>query len=164
MEVCRWRGSPAGGGYTAIAPSAFAGVTEWNVHTYQLADTGEGGHALVPPGGSPIAVAGPTVALAPSDPEPCAPRPPVRVQVLRLAEGVLQVTVVAGQGPLSAITVESGANWEIEPAPPFALPPDTLAHTFAVRRTGPGSVYVPIILKDNRGEWPTFVGGGASAF
>ena len=37
--------------------------------------------------------------------------------------------------------------------------------TFFIRRTAQGTpVTVPLIITDGRGDWETFVGGGAQAF
>jgi hypothetical protein len=36
--------------------------------------------------------------------------------------------------------------------------------SFTVRRAGGGAATVPIVVVDDCGEWPTFVGGGNSAF
>jgi hypothetical protein len=35
---------------------------------------------------------------------------------------------------------------------------------FFVRRIGSGSVHIPLVAADLCGAWPTFIGGGNSAF
>jgi hypothetical protein len=47
---------------------------------------------------------------------------------------------------------------------PVDLPPETRVVTLMVHRAGPGAITVPLTVLDNCGSWPTFVGGGPSAF
>jgi hypothetical protein len=157
-------GFSADRGFSLIAGTAFAGVTAYNMHTYLLGRDEEGGHALVSTGSPLIPVNGPMIQLAPAPPEPCAPRPPVRVSVARQGEGVLQVTVTAGAGALTGLEVKDGPNWTIEPAAPIQVLDGATELTFRIRRTGPGAVAVPFTVTDGCGAWPTFAGGGPSAF
>jgi len=151
-------------GFTAIAPSAFEGVTQWNIHTYSLAGPDEGGHSLLAPGGGLIQIGGPAIQLMPTPPESCAPRPPVAVATSVLGEGVLEVTVKAGMGALLSLEVRDGQNFSIDPSTPVQVPDGATELTFRVRRNGPGAVYVPLVVVDGCGSWQTFVGGGAGAF
>jgi hypothetical protein len=151
-------------GYTLIANEALDGVTEWNFHTYTLGEDEEGGHSLVAPGDGLLPLTGTTIQIEPAPPEPCAPRPPVRLAVEPVGDGVLEVTVTAGEGALTGLEVGDGTNWAIEPPAPIQIPAGATEFTFRVRRTAPGAVSVPFTVTDGCGEWPTFVGGGASAF
>jgi hypothetical protein len=151
-------------GFTAIAPQAFEGVTQWNIHTYSLAGPDEGGHSLVAPGGGLIQIAGPAIQLTATPPESCAPRAPVGVAATRLGEGVLEVTVKAGNGALVSLNVTDGPNWIIDPNTPVQVPDGATELTFRVLRNGPGAVHVPIAVVDGCGSWQTFVGGGTGAF
>lgn len=151
-------------GFTAIAPQAFAGVTHWNLHTYLLDAPDEGGHALLAPGGGLLQVADQTLTVAPTAPEPCAPRTPVKVSSSKLGEGVLEVSITAGNGALQSLQIQEGQNWIIDPATPTEVPDGATQLTFRVRRTNPGVVTVQMTVVDACGSWRTFVGGGANAF
>jgi hypothetical protein len=151
-------------GFTAIAPQAFAGVTNWNFHTYLLDTPDEGGHSLMSPDQGMTEVAGPTISVVPTTPEPCAPRPAVALSTKRLGDGVLEVTVRAGSGGLVRLEIGEGQNWTVDPATPTEVPEGATELTFRVRRTSPGVVNVPLNVVDACGSWRTFVGGGANAF
>jgi hypothetical protein len=150
-------------GFTLVANEALDGVTEWNFHTYLLDGEDEGGHALRAPGDDLLPLTDTTVSIEPAPPEPCAPRSPVRIAT-SVGDGVLEVTVTAGSGALTALDVSSGANWTIDPPTPIEIPAGATEFTFRIRRTAPGAVAVPFTVTDACGEWPTFVGGGAGAF
>jgi hypothetical protein len=108
----------------------------------------------------------------------CAPRP--KVEVLAVADnGRLRVTVNAGHSAgtptneLRGIRFGTPTNALVElvghvPSPavpqPITLPPGTRSVTFFVRRAQAGATTVPFTVVDSCGEWPTFVGGGQSAF
>jgi len=106
----------------------------------------------------------------------CSPRPPIQVTTVPESPGRLRVTVTAtGPGsPLSALHFGAASNAQIDApgaAPgatgPFdvATPAGASSYTFVVRRTTAGQgVNVPFTVTDACGNWPTFVGGGPSAF
>jgi len=109
-------------------------------------------------------------------PSTCSPRPPVQVTTAPDGQGRLGVTVTAtGPGrPLRALHVGAASNAQIDApgadpgAPgPFdvAVPAGSASYTFVVRRVTAGqAVNVPFTVTDACGNWPTFVGGGPSAF
>lgn len=114
----------------------------------------------------------------------CAPVPAV---VIRTAAGggVLTVTVSAGRNPIQArnvlksIRIGAATNAQVE-VPVQAgiatahagqrdftitITPNTEDLTFMIRRQVAGqATHVPLVVTDNCGPWPTFVGGGAEAF
>lgn len=110
----------------------------------------------------------------------CSPRPPVRIQTVRGAAGQLQVTITAGQGTLTQIGFGAAANARISvPGGAGGRPglnaspgnatlnltdrPTSL--TFTVSRFQAGqATHVPITVTDGCSSWPTFVGGGPTAF
>ena len=117
-------------------------------------------------------------AAPPRPPASCAPRPRVAVNVTRAAAGQLAVRVVATSGrgapdnrvhsiqfavPANAIIDVAGqpsrsGEFAIDfPSLPAEVP-------FTLRRTAPGPITVRLIVIDDCNEWPTFVGGGESAF
>jgi hypothetical protein len=135
--------------------------------------------ASLPSAGTPTPA--PTVTPTPGVPPPvsaCSPRPDVVVANKPLGGGRLQVTVSvsSNQGfaanALKAIRFGTPIRAEIERLgqPPTSAPltwtlgSGALQATFTVHRTSAGPVQVPFTVTDNCGEWPTFVGGGASAF
>jgi glucose/arabinose dehydrogenase len=129
-----------------------------------------------PPGpGTPTATPTPVISRPVSA---CVPRPPVVVTEKVLGNGRLQVTVTASSNAgfaanaIKTIRFTGSNHAEIErvgqPANgnPFTwtLGSGVIQVTFTVHRTATGAVQVPFIVTDNCGDWPTFVGGGASAF
>jgi hypothetical protein len=76
---------------------------------------------------------------------------------------VLEVTVRA-ESAITGLQLDDGPNWTIEPSLPLQIPDGATEVTFQVRRTGPGPVTVKMTVTDACGAWPTFVGGGPSAF
>jgi hypothetical protein len=100
----------------------------------------------------------------------CTPRPPVRVSVASSSETLLNVTITAGQGALSAVRLGrvTGATVEVPGRAPITtgnvslpLAPGATTTGFAVRRQGPGVAgTVEMVVVDGCGEWSTFVGGG----
>jgi hypothetical protein len=109
----------------------------------------------------------------------CGPRPPVVIASRATGDGRLQVTVTAGtDGPnganrLTELRFGAGTNALIDVAgqsgrsgafvAPLTDRPTSV--TFFVRRATPGQgTTVPLTVVDSCGEWPSFVGGGASAF
>jgi len=60
--------------------------------------------------------------------------------------------------PLAGVTNAAGSQT-------VNLPLETLTATFTVRRQTPGQpTHVNLTVVDGCGTWPTFVGGGATAF
>jgi hypothetical protein len=109
----------------------------------------------------------------------CSPRPPITVDTHPTGDGRLQVTVTADtQGPnganrLSELRFGAGTNVLVDIAGqsgrvgPFtvSLTGTPTSGTFFVRRATPGqATTAPLTVVDSCGEWPTFVGGGPSAF
>jgi len=119
--------------------------------------------------------AAPTPVPSPS-PAPgtgCDPRTPVRVQASPTGDGRLSVTVAAGTGYLKEIRFGAAQNALVDipggqtgAAGNFTYRPaaSTAQSTFFVRKPATGASTVPIVVVDDCGDWPTFVGGGAGAF
>lgn len=106
------------------------------------------------------------VGRAGSAPDPCTPRPPVRVEAVGDRE-YLRVAVTSG-APISALRFAALNNAAVEadrqpyrrPAT-HRLPQPATGATFIVRRLAPGPLTVAFVVTDACGEWPTFVGAGA---
>jgi hypothetical protein len=112
-------------------------------------------------------------------PVPCTPRPPVTTAVAP-GGGRLTVTLTVGTGPGAATNhirelrfgPTTNALVDIPSGPTgasgtftFAPPGGPGSVSFAVRRAAPGqSTTVPVVVVDDCGLWPTFVGGGPTAF
>jgi hypothetical protein len=110
----------------------------------------------------------------------CSPRPAVTVNAVNTGGGVLQVTISAGgsvaTGPrLRQLQIGAATNALIDiPAANLTnvtgnqnvtLPLELRTLTMTVRHGTAGqSTTVPITVVDGCGNWPTLVGGGASAF
>jgi hypothetical protein len=109
----------------------------------------------------------------------CAPRPAVGVSTAPSGLGRLQVTLTAqsnaGAAPNELRSVQFGQldnatiEWPGRPAitgpTTVALPAGTRQAAFSVQRVAAGqSAMVPIVVTDQCGPWPTFVGGGPTAF
>ena len=121
----------------------------------------------------------------------CAPRPRVQLAVVRDGPERLKVTVRAPQGTgnednrLQCLAFAPAVNGAIDvpafPGSPLASPRAGLTGssgnvgvalseqpvetTFTIRRvSGSQAVTVPLVVRDGRGEWHTFVGGGLGAF
>jgi uncharacterized protein (DUF1501 family) len=99
------------------------------------------------------------------------PRSPVHVQASPTGDGRLSVTVAAGVGNLQEIRFGAAQNAIVDvpggqsgPGNFSIRPTGTAQTSFFVRKQGGGAATVPIVVVDDCGEWPTFVGGGASAF
>jgi CSLREA domain-containing protein/uncharacterized repeat protein (TIGR01451 family) len=108
----------------------------------------------------------------------CTPRPTVQVTTAA-ASGALNVTVTVGNtagvptNGIVAIRFTGGTNALIDingmtgQTGAFIVPFASVSGqvTFVVRRATPGqATTVPFVVLDSCGEWPTFVGGGPSAF
>jgi hypothetical protein len=90
--------------------------------------------------------------------------------------GRLQVTVTAGAGAGIALrTIQFGAatNALVDAGPlvgvrgdaTVSVAPGTTSFVFYVRRDSSGqATHVPLTITDSCGPWPTFVGGGPTAF
>ncbi len=125
---------------------------------------------------TPFPAPGPTPTLAPPG---CAPRPEIRLAVVPAGAGRLQVTLTAATSAalpsngLRELRVGASSNALVD-VPGFvtgARDPFsvgllfTTTVTFFVRRDVPGlPTTVPLVVVDDCGEWPTFVGGGPTAF
>jgi fibronectin-binding autotransporter adhesin len=106
---------------------------------------------------------------------PCTVRPNVRLPV-QPSNGRLQVTVFAGNDPATAGLVQQVqftrlANAVVENAAGTALanplvvnPPQASAQFFVRRVTAGQASTVELTVTDTCGTWPTFVGGGPTAF
>jgi hypothetical protein len=127
------------------------------------------------------AVLGPSPApAAPAQADVCAPRPPVGVATVPSGPDRLQVTITASASPalpdnrLQTLRFSAATNAlvDVPGGPPgaaggftVALPATTQQVQFIVRQRTPGeSLMVPLVVVDLCGDWPTFVGGGPSAF
>jgi hypothetical protein len=121
---------------------------------------------------------GPPTPTPTSTPPPssCAPRPPVTVSATPDGSGGLRVTVSTSStgGTISALQFGAATNAQITApgGPPNAAgnftvspPAGATNFTFTVRRTTAGqATQVPFTVTDACGSWPTFAGGGPSAF
>jgi CSLREA domain-containing protein len=108
----------------------------------------------------------------------CAPRPPVRVAPVATGDGRLQVTVSVTNNPgftnaLQAITwgefrdatVQVNSLGPVTSGQRTSLPPGTTVVMFIISRVTPGqAATASLTVTDACGDWPTLVGGGASAF
>ncbi|HEY7062881.1 MAG TPA: beta-propeller fold lactonase family protein [Chloroflexota bacterium] len=111
-------------------------------------------------------------------PAPCAPRPPVGVAAVPNGDGRLRVTLTANTNAgtptnaLASVQVAPGTNAVVYTGllvqqGPFTLtlPPGTTSTTLYVGRLTPGQASTQsLVVTDGCGAWPTFVGGGPSAF
>jgi hypothetical protein len=109
-------------------------------------------------------------------PPACTPRPSVRVAAEPSGGGRLQVGVTAGAGAgISLHSIQFGAATNalidagsLQGSPGNAtvtIPAGTTTFVFHMRRATPGqATHVPMIVYDTCGAWPTFVGGGPTAF
>jgi hypothetical protein len=135
--------------------------------------------AVVPTFGNPSgsAVFVPDRTGPPTSGGTCSPRPEVGVAVTPLADGSLQVTVSARAGAgtpgnaIQALRFGRGTNALIDAGGQtgstgnFTVTPPagTQQTTFTVRRATAGQGFtVPLTVVDGCGDWPTFVGRGAS--
>jgi parallel beta-helix repeat protein len=131
----------------------------------------------------PTSTPTPTATLTPTPRPSCSPRPPVSVTTRPGEPGTLQATVAVTRspaapnntirqlvfGPADNAIVEIGG--QSRPGGSFAvpIPAGTQQVTFVVRRPAvntsprPGST-APFTVVDDCGEWPSFVGGGPTAF
>jgi len=111
-------------------------------------------------------------------PPVCTPRPRVQLTVVPSGAGRLQVTVTAGtavaggQNWLRALrfgladngVVDSGSQSGLPGNATITLGPGVRQTTFFVRRvTGGLATTVHVVVVDECGEWPPFVGGGPTA-
>jgi hypothetical protein len=146
-----------------------------------LAVFGTPGPAPAQPTAAPPAAATAPATAAPSGAAGgaprCAPRPPVRVATAAAGSGRVQVTVAADSasgaslqslafGPTNAALVDiPGGQTGATGSFTVPLPAGTQQTTFVVRRAVEGQgATVPLVVTDSCGDWPTLIGGGASAF
>ncbi|HEY7060855.1 MAG TPA: multicopper oxidase family protein [Chloroflexota bacterium] len=119
----------------------------------------------------------PATATPTPPPAACAPRPNVGIAVRPDAtrlEVVLTANTNAGtpSNELRGLRVQPGQNAVVyaglyAQAVPFnlTLPPGTTTFTFHVGRQTPGQpTTASIVVTDRCGDWPTIIGGGATAF
>jgi len=118
----------------------------------------------------------PTLTLTPTvtaTPVSCSPRPNVRIGYQPTGDGRLIVTVIAGGGAFHEIRFGTPRNATVDVRDRVGVPgnvvvplPDRPTQiTFVVHRVTQGQgVTVPFVMLDDCGEWPTFVGGGPTAF
>jgi hypothetical protein len=111
-------------------------------------------------------------------PAPCAPRPPIGIAVTPSGDGRLHVVVTATTNAgtptnqLVSIRFDPGTNAAVyaelfAQSVPFTVsyPAGTTQATFAVGRLTAGQASTAsLVITDGCGAWPTFVGGGPSAF
>ena len=141
--------------------------------------------AITDPSGAPVGPtnqgavsvgAEPRLILSPS----CSPRPSVGVSVAPIGGGRLQVTLNAGRtasvpnNRLFQLHFSNGNNLLIDvPGGPTNASgtfdvnlSSVTGTTFTIRRANPGvtSGITALTVTDGCGSWPTFVGGGPSAF
>jgi hypothetical protein len=124
--------------------------------------------------GLPTATA--TATSGPTGPS-CQPRPAVNVTVARGGAGWLQVTIAATTHPgatpnrLQRLVFGAATNARIEAGGQrgsggftVELPDRPTSTGFVVRQVAAGrAATAPLTVVDDRGSWPTFVGGGPSA-
>jgi hypothetical protein len=102
------------------------------------------------------------------------PRPPVHVSVSRVSATSLGVQITAGWGALQSLRFGPASNaivsvpgWPDSATGGFdvTFTGGTTSASFALRQ-GPAeaAVTVPLTVRDGCGDWPTFVGGGVSAW
>lgn len=109
--------------------------------------------------------------------DPCSPRPNVGISVAPAGPDQLNVTVTAGNKPgqstnrLKTLAFSAATNAVIDAGGQVGVPGNftvTLGDlpvqtSFAVRRVTPGvAATAPLVVTDECGAWPTFVGGGAA--
>jgi hypothetical protein len=129
----------------------------------------------------PSATATPTPTLAPPGSIACVPRPRVDVTTVSDGPGRLRVTITAqsaagapGASPnrLARLTIASANNAVVESgqplvqvASPMLLASRPVSTTLWVRRLDPAlATTVHLLIDDDCGQWPTFVGGGPGSF
>jgi hypothetical protein len=104
------------------------------------------------------------------------PTPGVGLRVTSAGSELLQVTVTArgAAGAIRSLRFGAASNALVDlPGGPTGIPGGVTyalqggphQYTFTVRRIAPGqAVTVPLVVVDDQGEWPTFVGGGLGSF
>ncbi|HZS02765.1 MAG TPA: hypothetical protein VFE37_28900 [Chloroflexota bacterium] len=118
-------------------------------------------------------------ATATPTPPPCSPRPPLSVAATPTGDGGLRVTLSATTnastptnrlvrmlGGLSTNVGTVAGDFGVQPPPfDYTFPAGTRQTTLVVRRATPGqAATLRLVVVDGCGDWPTFVGGGPSAF
>jgi len=119
----------------------------------------------------------PTATVTPT-PGPCSPRPRVQIQATAAGQNNLLVTILAGASAsnpnnrLRTLRFRSGTNATIDIGNQLgrtgAFDVDLQGvgqTTFTVHRATAGqATTVPFTVVDDCGDWPSFVGGGPTAF
>jgi len=99
----------------------------------------------------------------------------VVVSAVPAGPGRLQVTVSSGHpavrilelrfGSASNAQIDAGSTSGANGGFTMSLTPASQQTSFVVRRTADGqATHVPFVVVDECGQWPTFVGGGPTAF
>lgn len=131
--------------------------------------------ATLTPTATATATPAPTSTPTATSTNPCTPRPNVTVTTSSPSAGRLDVRVSTGSARVSLVRIEfqSGINALVDAGTrvgstgsfTLALPSGTTSTTFTLRRSAAGSgTTVPFTVVDQCGSWPTFAGGGATAF
>jgi hypothetical protein len=130
------------------------------------------GDAVEPTITPTLAGATPTATLPPT--VSCVPRPRVAVAVQKAGDGRLLATVSASgaNNTLSSLRFTSTPGAQVDFASQngrsgaFEVPlaAGTVSTQFWVRRVSSGAATAHLVIVDRCGDWPTFVGGGASAW
>jgi hypothetical protein len=139
---------------------------------------------ITDPGGAPLAPENRAVSVG-SEPRfifapTCTPRPRILTTIVPGGAGQLQVTLSAGFTPgapnnrINRVHIGQASNALIDvPGGQSGIQgnvdldlPGVPSTVFFVRRADPNtpSVTVPLVVTDDCGTWPTFVGGGSRAF
>jgi hypothetical protein len=130
---------------------------------------------------SPTATPTLTPTSAPPGAIACVPRPHVDVATISDGPGRLRVTITAQSTPgtgnaasnrLARVTIVSAGNAAVEAgqplvqvASPLVLASRPASTTLWVRRLDPAlATTVQLLIDDDCGQWPTFVGGGPGSF
>jgi len=134
---------------------------------------------LAPAVPEPTATPSPTAtATVTPTPTACQPRPNVVIRAVPNGDGRLRVTLTAASNPgfrntLHAVawgtfvnaTVDIIGAGPVQQGQRTTFPVDTLSVTFLVARASAGqATTVSLTATDSCGDFPTFVGGGPSAF
>jgi hypothetical protein len=114
-----------------------------------------------------------------STPFVCGPRPTVGITTVPDGDGRLRVTITPNTAPATPgnrllqlrATIPANARVDVVDGTPDLTGQQVIPvgagirpMVLYVRRVSPGPVTVPLVIVDTCGEWPTFVGGGATAF
>jgi len=128
---------------------------------------------------TPTRTPSPTPTQTPAATIACSPRPPIVMSHAPAGLGALQVSIFASTAPSSPnnrlhelqFGVATNAKINVQGIVgavgnvTVALPGHPEVVSFTVHRAAPGlATTVPVVVIDDCGAWPTFVGGGPDAF